>query len=63
MSDDLNAPLMRVASLPIINAPLPVPPVVNPGKPNFDFFYVKIDKILEWKFFDAFFLLVRKESI
>lgn len=35
VGDDLNAPLMRVASLPIINAP--PAPVANPG--NLDFFF------------------------
>lgn len=40
--DDLNAPLMRVASLPIINAPLP--PVANPG--NLDFVFA-LQKVVE----------------
>lgn len=42
VGDDLNAPLMRVASLPIINAPLP--PVANPG--NLDFVFA-LQRVIE----------------
>lgn len=60
VNDDLNAPLMRVASLPIINAP--PPPVANQGKADFLFSSVLFYVRFSIKFFGTF-SFIRKGSI